>query len=62
MDGLDVHWSGLTQRFIRAVKTAGLRLYIWTVDDPVQAARLQAMGADGITTNRPDRLKSVLTG
>jgi glycerophosphoryl diester phosphodiesterase len=34
IDGLDVHWSGLTRRFIRAVKAAGLRLYIWTVDDP----------------------------
>lgn len=59
VDGLDVHWSGLTQRFIRAVKSAGLRLYVWTVDDPAQALRLQAMGADGITTNRPDHLKSL---
>lgn len=57
IDGLDVHWSGLTRRFIRAVKAAGLRLYIWTVDDPAQALRLKAMGADGITTNRPGRLR-----
>jgi glycerophosphoryl diester phosphodiesterase len=62
VDGLDVHWSGLTRQFIRAVKTTGLQLYIWTVDDPAQAVRLHAMGADGITTNRPDQLKSVLTG
>ena len=53
VDGLDVHWSGVTRRFIRAVKAAGLRLYVWTVDDPAQALRLKAMGADGITTNRP---------
>lgn len=57
IDGLDLHWSGLTRRFIRAVKAAGLRLYIWTVDDPVQALRLKAMGVDGITTNRPGRLR-----
>jgi glycerophosphoryl diester phosphodiesterase len=57
IDGLDLHWSGLTRRFIRAVKAAGLRLYIWTVDDPAQALRLKAMGADGITTNRPGRLR-----
>ena len=62
VDGLDVHWSGLTRRFIRAVKATGLRLYVWTVDDPAQAVRLQAMGVDGITTNRPDQFKSVLTG
>ncbi len=57
VDGLDVHWSGLTRRFIRAVKAAGLQLYIWTVDDPVQALRLKALGADGVTTNRPGRLR-----
>ncbi len=57
VDGLDVHWSGLTRRFIRAVKAAGLRLYIWTVDDPAQALRLEAMGADGITTNCPGQLR-----
>lgn len=57
VDGLDVHWSGVTRRFIRAVKAAGLRLYIWTVDDPAQAARLKTLGADGITTNRPSRLR-----
>jgi len=58
IDGLDVHWSGLTRRFIRAVKAAGLRLYIWTVDDPAQALRLKVMGVDGITTNRPGWLRS----
>ena len=61
VDGLDVHWSGLTQRFIRTVKAAGLQLYVWTVDDPAQAVRLQAMGADGITTNHPGRLRSAVT-
>jgi glycerophosphoryl diester phosphodiesterase len=61
VDGLDVHWSGITRRFIRTVKAAGLQLYIWTVDDPAQAVRLKAMGADGITTNCPGRLKSCFT-
>jgi len=58
LDGLDVHWTGLTRRFIRTVKAAGLRLYVWTVDDPAQALRLKAMGADGITTNRPGWLRN----
>ncbi len=58
LDGLDVHWTGLTRRFIRAAKAAGLRLYVWTVDDPAQALRLMVMGIDGITTNRPGRLRS----
>ncbi len=57
VDGLDVHWTGVTRRFLRAVKTVGLSLYVWTVDDPAQALRLAALGVDGITTNRPDRLR-----
>jgi glycerophosphoryl diester phosphodiesterase len=61
VDGLDVHWSGLTRRFIRAVKAAGLQLYIWTVDDPAQAIRLNTLGVDGVTTNRPSRLRSAVT-
>ncbi|MCL5282258.1 MAG: glycerophosphodiester phosphodiesterase [Planctomycetes bacterium] len=58
VDGLDVHWTGLTRRFIQTVKAAGLRLYVWTVNDPAQALRLMAMGVDGITTNRPNLLRS----
>jgi len=58
MDGLDVHWSGLTRRFARAVKAAGLALYLWTVDDPAEALRFQAMGVDGITTNRPGWIRN----
>jgi len=56
LDGLDVHWSGVTWSFAQAVRRAGLKLYAWTVDDPADAARLRAVGVDGITTNRPDLL------
>jgi len=58
LDGLDVHWSGITRRFARAVKAAGLRLCIWTVDNPDEALRFQTMGIEGITTNRPGWLQS----
>jgi glycerophosphoryl diester phosphodiesterase len=58
LDGLTVHWSGLTRRFVRAVKRADLKVHVWTVDDPARAARLRAMGVDGITTNRPGWLRN----
>jgi len=54
LDGLNVHWSGITWGFARAVRRAGLKLFAWTVDDPADAARLRTLGIDGITTNRPD--------
>jgi glycerophosphoryl diester phosphodiesterase len=60
LDGLDVHYAGVTKEFARAVKTSGLKLYVWTVDDPQEAARLVELGVDGITTNRPGWLAEQL--
>jgi glycerophosphoryl diester phosphodiesterase len=61
LDGLDVDYAGVTEEFTRAVHASGLKLYVWTVDDPQEAKRLIKLGADGITTNRPDWLREQLT-
>jgi len=60
LDGLDVHYAGVTKEFTDAVKASGLKLYVWTVDDPEEAARLVKLGVDGITTNRPAWLREQL--
>ena len=57
LDGLDVHYAGVTKEFSDAVKSAGLKLYVWTVDDPAEAVRLADLKVDGITTNRPEWLR-----
>ena len=57
LDGVNVHWSGITWRLARAVRKAGLKLYAWTVDHPGDADRLHGLGVDGITTNRPGWLR-----
>lgn len=60
LDGLDVHYAGVTEEFVRGVRACGQKLYVWTVDDPAEAARLVSLGVDGITTNRPDWLREQL--
>ncbi|MBN2594873.1 MAG: hypothetical protein JXA81_15310, partial [Sedimentisphaerales bacterium] len=60
LDGLDVHYAGVTKEFADAVKVAGLKLYVWTVDDPEEAIRLIKLGVNGITTNRPGWLREQL--
>jgi len=60
LDGLDVHFAGVTEELVRAAKAAGQKLYVWTVDDPAEARRLVQLGVDGITTNRPDWLREQL--
>ena len=61
LDGLDV-WVGkmITREFVEKVKTANLRLYTWTVNDPDKARILMHMGVDGITTDRAQWLKAKL--
>ena len=42
------------------VHAAGLKLYTWTVDEEAAALRHAAAGVDGITTNKPSWLRSLL--
>ncbi|MET0410828.1 MAG: glycerophosphodiester phosphodiesterase family protein [Polyangiaceae bacterium] len=54
------YWLG-TAPFNRFVHEQGLKVQYWTVDDPALMRTLIDAGADGIMTNRPERLSSVLT-
>ncbi len=38
-------------------RRAGLRAYVWTVDDPKIARKLATLGADAVITNRPDLMR-----
>lgn len=48
------------RRFITAAHACGLRVDVWTVDDPRDMERLVGLGVDGIVTNRPDLAFAVL--
>ena len=60
LDGVDVHYAGVTKEFVDAATDSGQKLYVWTVDDPEEAARLVKLGVAGITTNRPGWLRGQL--
>jgi len=61
LDGLDVQARKyLNSEVIQYVKNNGLKIYTWTVDDPVRAKQLYTDGIDGITTNRASWLKNRL--
>jgi glycerophosphoryl diester phosphodiesterase len=52
-DAIMAHWRLVTKALVRAVADGGGKLYVWTVDDAAQIARLSAMGVDAIITNDP---------
>ena len=60
LDGVDVHYAGITKEFADSARSAGQKLYVWTVDDPAEAVRLVDLGVAGITTNRPGWLREQL--
>jgi len=61
LDGLNLdHAFALDAAEIKRVHDAGLKLYVWTLDDAVKAKRLVEAGIDGITTNRPGELRRAL--
>ena len=48
---LDVVWSMLTEQAVKDLHAAGLKVNVWTVDDPEVFARMSDWGVDFITTN-----------
>jgi glycerophosphoryl diester phosphodiesterase len=60
-DGLDLSATeALDAVFARKVKAAGLKLYVWTVNEADVAKRMVEIGVDGITTDRPGWLREQL--
>jgi len=45
-----------TPAFVQQLHQAGLRVFVYTVDDPQQIAFARSCGVDGIISNYPDRL------
>ncbi|HEU5117468.1 MAG TPA: glycerophosphodiester phosphodiesterase [Isosphaeraceae bacterium] len=61
-DGLDLSHNGpIDAEFVQKVHAAGLKLYVWTVDDADKARKLAEMGVDGITTNHGGQMKEWLS-
>lgn len=61
-DGLDLSATPavLDKAFGAKVKGAGLKLYVWTVNDAALAKQMIAAGAESITTDKPGWLREQL--
>lgn len=50
----------VTRRYVEAAHELGLAVHVWTIDDEQEMSRLVALGVDGVISDRPRVLASVL--
>ena len=50
----------VTPRFVEAAHALGVRVDVWTIDDPAEMHRLLDLGVDVVMTNRPGMLERVI--
>lgn len=60
LDGLDVNYRGVSPELIEASHKAGLKLFVWTVNESADISTLAEQGVDGITTDRISRAQNAL--
>jgi glycerophosphoryl diester phosphodiesterase len=53
-------FGDLTEHTLKEAKDLGIRVVVWTVNDPAQISRMLEFGVDGIITDRPDVARDVL--
>ena len=54
------YFRDLRETDLREAQRLGLRVVVWTVNDPADMASLIDLGVDGIITDYPDRLRAVM--
>lgn len=55
-----VYFGDLDAEKVREAQSLGLKVLVWTVNDPAVAARMLDAGVDGLITDRPDLMRRLL--
>lgn len=59
---INPRWDMVTGDLCKAAHERGLKVYTWTVDADARMRALAECGVDGIMTNYPERLRTVVGG
>nr|WP_239113390.1 glycerophosphodiester phosphodiesterase family protein [Shimia biformata] len=61
VDFLAVNKASLTSRLVREMRQAKKKLYVWTVNEPLEMSRMVSMGVDGLITDEPALAREVVS-
>jgi glycerophosphoryl diester phosphodiesterase len=53
IDSIGLQWERATRELVSELNAEGRQVWVWTVDEPVEAVRLASAGVESITTNDP---------
>ncbi len=59
-DALCPHWSYATADVVASAREAGLAVCVWTANEPEEIQAVIAAGVDAVTTDYPDRIRSIV--
>jgi glycerophosphoryl diester phosphodiesterase len=61
-DGIGPSYRDVDAELVAAAHRHGLKIHVYTVNDPGEMRRLRALGVDGIFTDFPDRSRDLTLG
>lgn len=59
-DFLAVNKATLSSLLVREMRAAGKKLYVWTVNEPMEISRVLSQGVDGVITDEPALAREVI--
>ncbi len=66
--GINIHGISVKGRrfinadYIESLKSSGLRVYVWTINDPERAEYYRSIGVDGVITDRIEEMRKNAMG
>jgi len=60
LDFLALNAAAATPSMIRRAHNRGMRVFVWTINDPVQMSVMLSRGVDGLITDEPDLARRVM--
>lgn len=60
LHGVALRGEGVSADIVAALEARGLQAFVWTVNDPGELRRIEALRVSGVVTDFPERLLAVL--